>query len=173
MNTGSTCKLCQTADCILNFARCNHHKVSKLVYHDHDLRHTFRSFFPFRNTHSINLSIVFLQIADAKLRKSIVTAHHLCNSPVQCTGSLFRVSHYRNQQMWNSVVYTQFYYFRVDHDKFDIFRCRLIQNADNQRVDTYRFTGTGCSRNQKMWHLRDICYDRFTCNIFADGKCQF
>ena len=84
----------------------------------------------------------------------------------------FRICHNRNEQMRDSIVYTEFYYFRVDHDQLDILRICLIENTHNDRIDTYRLSGSGCSRDQKVWHLGNICYDHLACNIFSCGKCD-
>jgi len=74
--------------------------------------------------------------------------------------------------MWDSIIYTEFNYLRVDHDQFDILRICLIENTHNDRIDTYRLSGSGRSRDQKMWHLCNICYDHLACNIFSCGECN-
>ena len=172
MNTCSTCKLCQTTDCIFHFSRSNHHKVCKLIYNNYDLWHLLRALFTFRNTHSLNFAVIFLKISNTVFCKRIVTIHHLCYRPVQCTGSFFRIRDNRNEQMWNTVINTEFHYLRVNHDQFDIFRRCFVQDTYDQGIDTDRFTGTCSTRDQKMWHLGNIRNNRFSCNIFTNCKRQ-
>ena len=72
--------------------------------------------------------------------------------------------------MRNSIIDTEFYHLRIDHDQFYFFRFRLIQNTDDQCIDTYGFTGTCGSCDQKVRHFRNICHHCFTCNIFSHSK---
>ena len=75
--------------------------------------------------------------------------------------------------MWDSIVYTQLYHLRIDHDQTHFIRRCLVKNADDQGIDTYRFTGTRSSRDQKMRHLGNIRYNRFTGNILTCCKGKF
>jgi len=49
---------------------------------------------------------------------------------------------YRDQQMRNAVIDTQFHDLRIHHDQLHIIRMRLVQNTHDQRIDTYRLSGS-------------------------------
>ena len=172
MDTCCTCQLGQTADRILNFSRRNHHKIRKLVHDDHDLRHLLRCLFSLRDPHIGNLFVIFSKITYPIFRKSIVTAGHLGNSPVQRTGRFLRICDHRNEQVRDPVIYTELHHLRIDHDQTHLIRCSLIKDADDQRIDADGFSGAGCSGDKKMRHLGNICHYRFSGNILTCCKGQ-
>ena len=170
MDTCCTCQLGQTADRILNFSRRNHHKICKLVHDDHDLRHLLRCFFSLGDTHIGNFFVIFSKITHTVFCKGIVTAGHLGNSPVQCTGRFLRICDHRNEQVRDPIVYTELHHLGIDHDQTYLIRCSLIKDTDDQGIDTDGFSGTGSSGNKKMGHLGNICHYRFSGNILTCCK---
>ena len=91
----NTRKLCQTAYCIFNLTRCNHHKVSKLVYDNNNLWKLLHwrvyAFLILLN----NNIIISLYITNLHCRKLLISVCHLINSPVKRSRSLLRISYYR------------------------------------------------------------------------------
>ena len=170
MDSGCSCKLGQTTDCIFYFTRGNHHKVSKLVYNNNDLWQFHRFLFCTCCLYLFCFSVIFIQITYTVLCKCIVSICHLLNCPVQCSRSFLRVCHNRNKQMRNAIIYTKLNHLRIYHDKLDFIRFCLIQNTDDQRIDAYRFTGTCGTGDQKMRHLCNICHNCFTRDIFTNCK---
>ena len=75
--------------------------------------------------------------------------------------------------MWNSVIHTELYYFRIDHDKLYFIRICLVQDTDDKCIDTYWFTWTGCTCDEKMWHFGNIRNYSLTCNILSYCKRKF
>ena len=66
-------------------------------------------------------------------------AGHFRNSPVQRTGRFLRICDYRNEQVRDPVIYTELHHLRIDHDQTHLIRCRLIKDADDQRIDADGF----------------------------------
>ena len=163
-------KLCQTTDGFFYLAGTYHHQIRKFVYDNNNLRHLLRPFLSLANRHGLYLFIIALQITDIIIRELPVTIFHLTDTPMQCSRCLFGICHYRDQQMRNAVIHTQFYNLRVYHDQFYIIRMCLVQNTHDQSINTYGFTGTGSSGDQHMGHLGNIRYYRLASNILTYGK---
>ena len=127
MDSGCSGKLCQTADGFFHISRSNHHQIGKLVDDDNDLRHRIE-FFPLFCLHAeaFDLLIISLHIADVIFGKCLITSGHLSHCPVQCACRFFRISDYRNQKVWNTIIHTQFYNLRIDHDQFYFIGIRFV-----------------------------------------------
>ena len=106
MNTGCSGQLSQTADRIFYFARSYHHKICQLVYNDHDLWKFLRFVFVFYISQLLHFRIISFQVTNVVFCEFVIAVSHFCHSPVQCAGSFFRVSDYRNEQMWNTIIDT-------------------------------------------------------------------
>lgn len=123
---------------------------------------------------SLGLGNEVLKRADYKLSFSRMTFPHQLMQMILLEQIYrgYRIRDNRNEQMWNTVINTEFHYLRVNHDQFDIFRRCFVQDTYDQGIDTDRFTGTCSTRDQKMWHLGNIRNNRFSCNIFTNCKRQ-
>ena len=80
---------------------------------------------------------------------------------------------YRDQQMRNTIIYTQLYHLWIHHDQLHLIWLRLIENTHDQSIDTHRFPRSCSTGNQQMWHLTYICDNCFPSDIFTDGKSKF
>ena len=74
--------------------------------------------------------------------------------------------------MRDAIVNAQLNHFRVDHQQFYFIRGCFIKNADDQRVDADRFTGTGRTGNQGMRHFCQIGNGDIACNVAAQSHRQ-
>ena len=74
--------------------------------------------------------------------------------------------------MRDTIIYTELYDLRVYHDKLDILRICLVDDAHDDGIDTDRLTGACSTRDQKMRHLGDIGHHNLTADILADCKGQ-
>ena len=167
MHARCTGKLCQTTDRILNIIGSYHHQICQLVYDNDDLWHFLRFVLSRKILNGLYLLIITFHISDTVLLEGLITFHHFRNCPVKCTGCFLRIRYNRNQQMRYSIVHAQLYYFRIDHDQFYFVRFCFVQNTHNDRIDTYRLTGTGSTCDQQMRHLGNICHNDMTCDIFS------
>ncbi|CCZ34083.1 unknown [Firmicutes bacterium CAG:646] len=165
-------KLRQTTDRIFHLSGSYHHKIRQLVHDNDNLRQLLRLIFLFYIFDLLHLFIVTLQIPHIVFCKFIIPLFHFCYCPVQRSGSFLRICHYRDKQMRNPIINTQLYHFWINHDQFYFFWRSLIEDAHDQRIDTYGFTGTGSSGDQKVRHLSNICHHRFSCDIFSYRECQ-
>ena len=172
MDTCGSGQLCQTTDRFLHFAGAYHHQIRQLVHDNDDLRHLLRCFLSFRNRHSLYFLVIPLQITDIIIGKLPITVFHLTDAPVQCSRCFLGICHYRDQQMRNAVIDTQFHDLRIHHDQFHIIRMRLVQNTHDQRINAYGLTGTGSSGDQHMRHLGNIRHHSLACDILTYGKCN-
>ena len=158
MESRCSCKLCKTADSILDFARCHHHKICELVDDNEDLRQFFQSFF--RRKCLIDFFdalIIGFQVTYARIfRELVIAVIHFLNGPVQSARRFLRVCNDRNQKMRYAVVNLELYDFRVDHKHSDFIRCGLQENTHDKCIDAYGLTRTGSAGDQQMRHFRDI-----------------
>ena len=120
-------KLCQTADCFFYISRSYHHQIRKLINNNNDLWHRlqFIAFFGL-DSKTFDLFVISFHISDIIFGKCLITSWHLSHCPVQCACRFFRISDYRNQKVWNTIIHTQFYNLRIDHDQFYFIRVCLI-----------------------------------------------
>ena len=117
MDSGSSCKLCQTADGFLHLSRGNHHQISQLVHNNNDLgKLVRRRRIPFRPLF-FHLFIVALQIPDVVIRKLLIAICHFGHTPVQSGRRLLGIRNHGNQQMGNTVINTQLHHLRVNQDQ--------------------------------------------------------
>ena len=75
--------------------------------------------------------------------------------------------------MRDAFIHRKLKHLRINHDEFTFFRREFIQQRHNHRVDGNRFTRTRCTRNEEMWHLRQINNDGLTTNVFTQRQRQF
>ena len=138
MKPRRTCQLCKTTDRPLHFSGGYHHQICKLINDDNDLWKFFLCIFS--GLTSQDFFIESFQVPYIVLSEKLITLFHLGNCPVQSPSSLFRISYNRNHQMRDSVIYTQFYNFRIYQDQLHIFRICFVDNAHDQGIDADRFT---------------------------------
>ena len=89
---------------------------------------------------------------------------------MQCTRRFFRVGDHRYHQVWDTVINTQFHNLRINHNQLDLFGVRLVEDAHDDRVDTYGFTGTRRTGNQKMRHLGNIRHRHLSADVLSDTE---
>ena len=159
-----TTHLRHAADRLLNFLLCHQHQICQLVNDDDNLRHGFKLARRFR------LLVIRRQIAHALVCHQTVAPHHFRHCPLQRACRLLGVGHDRNQQVRNAVVHAQLDHFGVDHDELDLFRLRLIQKRDNERIHAHRLAGTGCTGNEQVRQLSDIADDAVSADVLTDSK---
>ena len=95
MYSGRSSKLSQTAYCIFDLTRCNHHKVSKLIYDNNNLWKLLHWRVYALLILLNNNIIISLYITNLHCRKLLISVCHLINSPVKRPRSLLRISYNR------------------------------------------------------------------------------
>ena len=173
MHTGGTCKLCDTADGILDLLARHHHEVGELIDDDDDLRQLLRLLI-LRDlriiAHGHDFLVVALEITGAALSELLIAIRHLGDRPVQRGGCLLRIGHDRNQQVRDAVVDGELHDLRIDHDHADILRLILEEEGHDQGVDADRLTGAGGTRDEQMRHLRDVGDDGLAGDVLTDTE---
>ena len=74
--------------------------------------------------------------------------------------------------MRDTIIYTELYDLRVYHDKLDILRICLVDDAHDDGIDADRLTGSGSARDQQMRHLGNIRHHNLTSDVFTNRKSQ-
>ena len=70
--------------------------------------------------------------------------------------------------MWNTLIGSELYSLRVDQYQPHLGRFCAHQNRSDHGVYEARFTRAGCSSDQQMWHLCQVCNYEATLDIFTD-----
>ena len=100
--------------------------------------------------------------------ESFVALVHLLYGDREGSCSLSRIGDDRGHHVRDTVVITELYNLRVDHDQLEFGRPSLIKEAGDDRVDAYRFTGTCSTGYQKMRHILEICHYVVSGNILTN-----
>lgn len=89
---------------------------------------------------------------------------------MQCTRRFFRIGDHRYHQVRDAVIDTQFHNLRINHNQLDLFGVRLVEDAHDNRVDTYGLTGTRRTGNQKMRHLGNVRHRHLSADVLSDAE---
>ena len=166
MHTCGTSHLCKTADRVLDLLACNEHHISQLVDENDYLCHCLK-------VGRISChSVVRLQVVRTELREYRVAAHHLGNSPVKSTGSLFGVDDYRDKQVRYAVKDLEFDHFRIYEYELYLLGLCVVEYTHNDRACADRLTGTGRSGDDNVRHFCDVTEDNVSGDVLADRKGQ-
>ena len=63
---------------------------------------------------------------------------------------------YRSEKMRNSFVYAKLCFFRIYHDKLELFRTAPKQHTDNHRVNAYGFARAASTCDKQVPHAHEI-----------------
>ena len=188
VHTGRARFLGQAGDQFLDLLADHHHHVGQLVDNDHDERQRlehrrFRVLFQhFLRVEQrvgdgfapvdrlLHLAVVTADVAHPERRHQPVTPLHLADTPTQCVGRLLHVGDDRRQQVGNALVDRQLEHLRVDHDQADVFRQRLVQQAQHHGVDSDRLAGAGGARHQQVRHSRQVHHHGQTADVLAERQ---
>ncbi len=94
---------------LLDFVRCGHHQVGKLIDDHNQIRDLLR---PRVITHQLAIAI---DIPNAKRLEQLVAPIHLLQHHPQRADHLFHLGHDRTEQMGNAVETGQLHHLGVDH----------------------------------------------------------
>jgi len=72
----------------------------------------------------------------------------------------------------DAVIDRQFQHFGVDHDHPAFFRCQLVEQAEDHRVDGDGFTRPRGARDQQVGHLGEVRDHRIAADILAQSQWQ-
>ena len=86
--------------------------------------------------------------------------------------SLSHIGDYRGEQMRDTFVDRHLEHLGVDHQQTHITRFGFVQQAQNHRVNTHRFTGACGTRHQHVRHFGEICDDGVAHNVFTQSHGQ-
>src|SRR5450830_543271 len=173
-----------TRDELLDFFTHHHHQVGQLIDDDNDGRQFFQRFRRiWRQAERVrymlftlggirNLGVVTCQVTHAQLAHQLVALFHLVHGPVQRVASLAHIGHYGCQQMRYAFVDGHFQHLRIDQYQTHIIGVRLVEQRQNGRVNTHRFTGTSGTGHQQVGHLGQVGYHRLAGNILAQRNRQ-
>ena len=164
MNARRPGQLGQPADVLFHILLANHHQVGQLINDNHNPGHGLLS-----RPQDI---VVSFQVAHAPLGEFVIPLHHLRHSPGQRRGCLVGIVHHRQQQMRNAVIALKLHHLGVHQNHLDLVRTRPEQQAVDNRIDAYGFTGSRGAGNQHMGHLRQVTDNRHAGDILAQRHRQ-
>ena len=164
VHTGGTAHLGHTADGLLHLLGRHQHQVGQLVDEHHHGGQLFHVLVRLRQ------GVIARQVLDALFREHLVALHHLEHRPLQGAGGLFGVGDHGDEQVRDTVVGRQLHHLGVHHDKTDLVRRGLVEQADDEGVGADGFTGAGGAGDEYMGQTGDVAHDVAAADIPAHGK---
>ena len=162
MYTCGTSLLCESAYSRLDIIRCSHHKIGKLVDNNDHLRHTL----------SVGVvcyhHIIMGNVTNSDLFYKLESAFHLSNRRCKCSCRFLRITNDRTVKVRNVLIDTEFNLLGVYHYELDLVGRCLVEQADYDRVDTYRLTHTRCTCDEQVGHLFYVEEERVARNICSE-----
>ena len=95
--------------------------------------------------------------------------HHLGRV---CDDGFFRIGQLRQVMPLNVVEERQFHFFGIDEYEFQLRWVLPVKQAHQHRIQSHRFTLTGCTRHEEVGHFGQIKYVRLIGDGLADGNGQ-
>ena len=116
--------------------------------------------------------VVIFKVSHAHLGEEAVALEHLHNRPLQGARGLLRIGDHRDIEMRDPVVDAELDHLRVDHDKLDLIRPRLVEKREDQGVHADGLAGTGGTGDKHVRELRDVADDALAADVLADGEAE-
>ncbi len=120
----------------------------------------------------LDLAVVAADVAHAERGHEPVATLHLSDTPAQGVGGLLHVRHHRREQRGDPFVDRQLEHLRVDHDQAHVCRRRLVQQAQDHRVQRDGLARAGGAGDEQVRHAREVDDDRFAADVLAERQGQ-
>ena len=101
----------------LDLAFGNIHQVCELVYY-----YYYFGKFKFGCSLLLHQLVKAAEVSDLVVLEQVVTVLHLNDRPVERSGRMLGIGHYRDKQVRYTVVYSEFDHFGINHYHFDLVR---------------------------------------------------
>ena len=97
-----------------------------------------------------HLAVVAADVAHPQRRHQPVAPVHLHDAPAQRVRRMLHVRHHRREEVRNALVHRQLQHLRIDHDHPHVGAGRLVEQAQDHRVDGDRLAGAGGARHEEV-----------------------
>ena len=156
----------EAADGILHLIGSGHHQVRQFVDENDDTRQRLFLRILFAEL------IIAHHIAHVIVREELIAVEHLRHRPTERARRLARIGHDGHQQVRNAVIDAQLDLLRVDHEKLYLIGARVIEDADDHRVQANGLAGARGARDEQMGHLGKVRAGDVARDILAEGDVQ-
>ena len=159
-------------DRIFNVAWSHDHEVGKLINDDQQvwvrLHHAVGALFGSQSaSHDCAVEVVY--VLEPERGEVVIASIHLFDHPLKRFGGLLGVGDDWRDEVRHTLIGGKLDALRVNQYQTNLGGLSAHQNRGNHRVDERRLTGTGCTGNQKVRHLGEICDDVAALNVFSDA----
>ena len=82
------------------------------------------------------------------------------------------VRHHRCEQVGDALVHRQLQHLRIDHDHPHVGARRLVEKAQDHRVDGDGLARSGGSGHQEVGHAREVHHHRLSRDVLPETQCE-
>ena len=162
----------ESRDGFFNVAAAGHHQVGQLVNDDDDVGELLPGL-PLvvvveNVVATVGLRVVAVNVPDAPLRQLLVALLHLRDGPLQSVRGLLRLGDDGRGEVRDVCVEAQLQTLRVNQYELHLVGPRLVENGDDERVQTDALARARRASDEKVRHAREVCDVVDAVNRFAE-----